>query len=99
MALFVIIVFIIILRRIISLVSIIIFNIIPGLFIMDLTGYYVGLTLGRGLSGGYMMRLAGRGIVDPVYSAISQRCFHIVYRLCHCLVVYTVTFVYKMVTY
>ena len=76
MALFVIIVFIIILRRIISLVSIIIFNIIPGLFIMALTGYYVGLTLGRGLSGGYMMRLAGRGIVDPVYSAISQRCFH-----------------------
>ena len=76
MALFVIIVFIIILRRIISLVSIIIFNIIPGLFIMALTGCYVGLTLGRGLSGGYMMRLAGRGIVDPVYSAISQRCFH-----------------------
>ena len=61
----------------ISLVSIIIFNIIiPGLFIMAFTGYYVGLTLGRGLSGGYMMRLAGRGIVDPVYSAISQRCFH-----------------------
>ena len=78
MALFVIIVFIIILRRIISLVSIIIiFNIIiPGLFIMAFTGYYVGLTLGRGLSGGYMMRLAGRGIVDPVYSAISQGCFH-----------------------
>ena len=24
---------------------------------------------------------------------------YIVYRLCHCLVVYTVTFVYKMVTY
>ena len=44
---------------------------------MALIGYYVGLTLGRGLSGGYMMRLAGRGIVDPVYSAISQRCFHI----------------------
>ena len=80
MALFVIIVFIIILRRIISLVSIIIFNIIiPGLFIMAFTGYYVGLTLGRGLSGGYMMRLAGRGIVDPVYSAISQRCFHTPY--------------------
>ena len=49
----------------------------PWLFIMAFTGYYVGLTLGRGLSGGYMMRLAGRGIVDPVYSAISQRCFHI----------------------
>ena len=48
----------------------------PRLFIMAFTGYYVGLTLGRGLSGGYMMRLAGRGIVDPVYSAISQRCFH-----------------------
>ena len=48
----------------------------PWLFIMAFTGYYVGLTLGRGLSGGYMMRLAGRGIVDPVYSAISQRCFH-----------------------
>ena len=44
----------------------------PWLFIMAFTGYYVGLTLGRGLSGGYMMRLAGRGIVDPVYSAISQ---------------------------
>ena len=53
MALFVIIVFIIIFRRIISLVFIIIFNIIiPGLFIMAFTGYYVGLTLGRGLSGG-----------------------------------------------
>ena len=75
MALFVITVFIIILRRIISLVSIIIFNIIPGPFIMAFI-YYVGLTLGRGLSGGYRMRLAGRGIVDPVYSAISQRCFH-----------------------
>ena len=49
----------------------------PGLFIMVFTGYYVGLTLGRSLSGGYMMRLAGRGIVDPVDSAISQRCFHI----------------------
>ena len=48
----------------------------PGLFIMAFIGYYVGLTLGRGLSGGYIMRLAGRGIVDPVYSAISQRCFH-----------------------
>ena len=46
---------------------------------MAFTGYYVGLTLGRGLSGGYMMRLAGRGIVDPVYSAISQRCFHTTY--------------------
>ena len=41
MALFVIIVFIIIFRRIISLVSIIIFNIIiPGLFFMAFTGYY-----------------------------------------------------------
>ena len=48
----------------------------PGLFGMACIGYYVGLTLGRGLSGGYMMRLAGRGIVDPVYSTISQRCFH-----------------------
>ena len=52
------------------------FVISPGLFIMAFTGYYVGLTLGRGLSGGYMMRLAERGIVEPVYSAISQRCFH-----------------------
>ena len=43
---------------------------------MAFSGYYVGLTFGRGLSGGYMMRLAGRGIVDPVYAAISQRCFH-----------------------
>ena len=51
MALFVIIVFIIILRRIISLVSIIISNIIPGLFVMAFLGYYVGLTFGRGLSG------------------------------------------------
>ena len=76
MALFVITVSIIILRRIISLVSIIIFNIIPGLFVMAFSGYYVGLTFGRGLSGGYKMRLAGRGIVDPVYAAISQRCFH-----------------------
>ena len=48
----------------------------PWLFIMAFTGYYVGLNLGRSLSGGYMMRLAGRGIVDPVDSAISQRCFH-----------------------
>ena len=77
MALFVITVFIIILRRIISLVSIIIFNIIPGLFVMAFSGYYVGLTFGCGLSGGYKMRLAGRGIVDPVYAAISQRCFYI----------------------
>ena len=81
MALFVIIVSIIILRRIISLVSIIIFNIIPGIFVMALSGDYVGLTFGRGLSGGYKMRLAGRGIVDPVYAAISQRCFHTF----HCL--------------
>ena len=80
MAMFVITVFIIILRRIISLVSIIIFNIIPGLFVMAFSGYYVGLTFGRGLSGGYKMRLAGRGIVDPVYAAISQRCFHIIPR-------------------
>ena len=77
MALFVIIVSIIILRRIISLVSIIIFNIILGLFVMAFSGDYVGLTFGRGLSGGYKMRLAGRGIVDTVYAAISQRCFHI----------------------
>ena len=76
MTLFVITVFIMILRRIISLVSIIIFNIIPGLFVMAFPGYYVGLTFGRGLSGGYKMRLAGRGIVDPVDAAISQRCFH-----------------------
>ena len=76
MALFVITVFIIILSRIISLVS----NIIPGLFVMAFSGYYVGLTFGRGLSGGYKMRLAGRGIVDPVDAAISQRCFHIAPR-------------------
>ena len=44
------------------------FNIILGLFIM-------AFTFGRGLSGGYMMRLAGRGIVDPVDATISQRCF------------------------
>ena len=48
----------------------------PGLFSMAFISYYVGLTLGRVLSGGYMMRLAGRGVVDPVYSTISQRCFH-----------------------
>ena len=40
---------------------------------MAFLGYYVGL----GLPGGYKMRLEGRGIVDPVYAAISQRCFHI----------------------
>ena len=67
-------------RRIIGLVFIIIFHIIPGLFIMAFSGYHVGLTLGRGLSGGYMMRLAGRGIEDPVDAAISQRCFHIHYH-------------------
>ena len=44
---------------------------------MAFSGYHVGLTLGRGLSGGYMMRLAGRGIVDPVDATISQRCFYI----------------------
>ena len=55
----------------------------PGLFGMAFIGYYVGLTLGRVLSGGYMMRLAGRGVVDPVYLTISQRCFHRVFkRLC-----------------
>ena len=37
---------------------------------------HVVITLGRVLSGGYMMRLAGRGVVDPVYSAICQRCSH-----------------------
>ena len=43
-----------------------------GLFIMA----FMGLIFGQGLSGGYMMRLTGRGIVYPVYSAISQRSFH-----------------------
>ena len=52
----------------------------PGLFGMASISYYVGLTLGRVLSGGYMMRLAGRGVVDPVYSAIRQRCFHNTYK-------------------
>ena len=47
-----------------------------GHFIMAFSGYYVGLNLGRSLSGGYMMRLAGMGIVDPVYATISQRCFY-----------------------
>ena len=47
-----------------------------GLFGMAFIGCYVGLTLGRVLAGGYMMRLAGRGVVDPVYLTISQRCFH-----------------------
>ena len=37
---------------------------------------HFSITLGRVLSGGYMMRLAGRGVVDPVYSAICQRCSH-----------------------
>ena len=76
------------LRRIIGLVFIILFNIIPGHclgmlmvlgtssifghFIMAFSGYYFG----RSLSGGYMMRLAGMGIVDPVYATISQRCFY-----------------------
>ena len=64
-------------RRIIGLVFIILYNIIPGHFIMAFSGYHVVLHLGRSLSGGYMMRLAGMGIVDPVYVAISQRCFHI----------------------
>ena len=76
------------LRRIIGLIFIIIFNIIPGHclvmlmvlgtssifgpFIMVSSGYYFG----RSLSGGYMMRLAGMGIVDPVDATISQRCFY-----------------------
>ena len=38
------------------------------------------LLLGGFCLGGYMMRLAGRGVVDPVYSTISQRCFHITPR-------------------
>ena len=42
-----------------------------------ISGHFV-ITLGWVLSGGYMMRLAGRGVVDPVDSAICQRCFHIV---------------------
>ena len=46
---------------------------------MAFSGYHVGLTLGRGLFGGYMMRLAGRGIVDPVDATISQRCFYSYY--------------------
>ena len=46
--------------------------IIPGLFIMALMNF----SFRQGLSGGYMMRLAGRGITHPVYSAVSQRCFH-----------------------
>ena len=50
--------------------------IIFGHFIMTFSGHYVGFSLGRSLSGGYMMRLAGMGIVDPVYTTISQRCFH-----------------------
>ena len=50
--------------------------IIFGHFIMNFSGLYVGVSLGRSLSGGYLMRLAGMGIVDPVYTAISQRCFH-----------------------
>ena len=50
--------------------------IIFGHFIMTFSGHYVGFNLGRSLSGGYMMRLAGMGIVDPVYTTISQRCFH-----------------------
>ena len=48
-----------------------------GHFIMTFSGYYVGFNLGRSLSVGYMMRLAGMGIVDPVYTTISHRCFHI----------------------
>ena len=32
------------------------------------------ITLGRVLFGGYMMRLAGRGVVYPVYLTICQRC-------------------------
>ena len=80
------------LRRTIGLVFLILFNIIPGHclgmlmvlytfsifghFIMTFSGDYVGFNLGRSLSGGCMMRLAGMGIVDPVYTTISQRCFH-----------------------
>ena len=55
----------------------------PGLFDMASISYYVGLTLGRVLSGVYMMRLARRGVVDPVYSAIRQRCFHNFYHHYH----------------
>ena len=81
------------LRRIIGLVFLILFNIIPGHclgmlmvlytfsifghFIMTFSGDYVGFNLGRSSSGSCMMRLAGMGIVDPVYTTISQRCFHI----------------------
>ena len=50
--------------------------IIFGHSIMTFSGLYVGVNLGRSLSVGYLMRLAGTGIVDPVYTAISQRCFY-----------------------
>ena len=43
---------------------------------MTFSGLYVGVNLGHSLFGGYLMRLAGMGIVDPVYTAISQRCFY-----------------------
>ena len=43
-----------------------------GHFILAFSGCYFG----RSLSGGYMMRLTGMGIVDPVYATISQRCFY-----------------------
>ena len=45
---------------------------------------HVVITLGCVLSRGYMMRLAGRGVVDPVYSATCQRCFHNYYRYSMC---------------
>ena len=47
---------------------------ISGHFII-ISEHFV-ITLGCVLSGGYMMRLAGRGVVDPVDSAICQRCSH-----------------------
>ena len=54
--------------------------IILGHFIMTFSGHYISINLGRSLSGGYMMRLAGMGIVDPVHTTISKRCFHITPR-------------------
>ena len=47
-----------------------------GHSLMTFSGLHVGVNLGRSLSGGYLMRLAGMGIVDPVDTAISQRCFY-----------------------
>ena len=50
--------------------------IILGHCITIFPGHRVIINLGRCLSGLYTMRLVGMRVVDPVYTTIRKRCFH-----------------------